>query len=142
VLLTTPVQEDTAHRRDLLNQMAELKQRIEEWYETTLYPHIYDTAVLDIRDIRHIQSRDYPGLLLALLDCVACSLLIKLDGLAARLDTASNYNISCTPLSLNDDQMYITRCEVARSACMFVQARSEVTTKQMHFGLSNLGYVP
>jgi hypothetical protein len=138
LLLTAPAPRIDDGLKSLSSYTTGLKRRIEFWYERAVFPHICPQKPRDIREIMHISDREYPELLFIFLDCVICSLLVKLDDLLNALESAHVPQELKLPSSPSNISPYMIRREVARSALILVQARSTVTAKQLSFGLNHL----
>ena len=140
MLLTTPMRSDQLCLTNLAICTSDLTHRIELWYESDVLPNICSGTPEPTSDIKYTHHRKYPELLLGVVDCVTCAVLNKLDDLAASLDDARNLPDLELSIPRLDQKSYSTHQQVTRTAFMFVQAQSELTAKQLLFGLGRLGH--
>lgn len=140
MLLATPIQSDQLCLTNLAIYISGLIRRIELWYETDVLPNICSRTPERTIGMKYTHAREYADLLLGVVDCVTCALLNKLDDLTASLDDACNWQDLELSISRLDQKSYSTRRQVTLTAFMFVKAQSEVTAKQLIFGLGRLGH--
>lgn len=134
-------EDNAAYLESLTTRTTDLKRRVQTWYESAVLPYIPFKVPEGAVDITTATEREYPALLFAVVDCVACALLVKLDDVSASLDNGYN-SFDPRVLLAPDSTEYAMRQEVIRSATRYVQTHSAATAKCLRFGQKTLDYTP
>lgn len=140
MLLTTPMRSDQLCMTNVSICISDLIHRIESWYESDVLPNVSTRMPECISEMKYTHHREYSELLLGVVDCVTCALLNKLGDLVAGLDDARSWLELELSLPRLDEKSYSTRLQVTHNAFTFVKAQSELTAKQLIFGLGKLGH--
>ena len=145
-LLGSRISREDNRIEHLMARITDLERRVQAWYRIYVIPHITITiessGSATASDATEASERIYPKLIFAFVDCVICSLLATLEDLVDRLGESHECPNARFPSRPLTPKSCATRRNVARSAFIFVQARSEVSVKQLSFGLSRLGFNP
>ncbi|KAH8671710.1 hypothetical protein BX600DRAFT_252560 [Xylariales sp. PMI_506] len=120
-------------------QVMDLNHRLEIWYEEELHPQVHAHIADDSSKSKHLHDGKDIRLVFTFLNCITCSLLVRLYDLVTEIRDALEVSEEFAT-SPRDANVYRLRREVARSTYLQVQKRSLVTARQLSFGLSNLGY--
>jgi hypothetical protein len=112
-----------------------MRERLENWYVNVAVPRIrrVDKKHMIIDEPRVEHDDTYPGLLFGVLDCVANTVLVKLDTLLLSIGAASG-RMGC---DISYDTI-MRRQSTARKALEMVRRRSLIAAKPLEFGLQQI----
>jgi hypothetical protein len=132
--MAMPQAELTQSREHVFHQILSLKQALEWWYCTEVSPVSCVSGVLEVSSDNN-KGFDEEGILLAVVDCVSNSAMIRLDMMLSDLTSPSMR--SQTESSHYRDAIFRRRKAMSRSL-NYVRENCGVAFKPLEFGLQQL----
>ena len=132
-----PEAQVTERRQKVVHQLVSLKQTFEWWYHSRVAPLRSISDAIYSKEMRESHAKGFgdDGVLLAVVDCVSNSVMIKLDALLFNL---ANNSEATTASSFACQGAIAGRRKAMSNALSYVWEHSSVALKPLEFGLQRL----